>query len=212
MFYPCSIFVDINEMVEKLDRRVQRTRQLLSQALIELILEKGYEAVRIQDIADRANLRAATLYLHYRNKEALLLSTLEGMFDTLVEKLQALPQDDTAETIHQEIKAVFEHVQENKDLYRVIMGGQGSMAIRTRIRDYIAVQAVQRIQRRLQQEGISESDLPLSVDFASKYVAGSLLALITQWLEDDAGYSAEYLGEISDRLILRGIAGLLEAP
>lgn len=197
-------------MIEKLDRRVQRTRQLLSQALIELILEKGYEAVRIQDIADRANLRAATLYLHYRNKEDLLLHTLETMFDNLVEKLQALPQDDTAETIHQEIKAVFQHVQENKDLYRVIMGGQGSMVIRMRIRDYIAVQAAQRVRTRLEQNGLPESILPLSVDFVSKYIAGSLLALITQWLEDDAGYSADYLGEISDRLVLRGIMGLLE--
>lgn len=197
-------------MIEKLDRRVQRTRQLLSQALIELILEKGYEAVRIQDIADRANLRAATLYLHYRNKEDLLLHTLETMFDKLVEKLQALPQDDTAETIHQEIKAVFQHVQENKDLYQVIMGGQGSTEIRIRIRDYIAVQASQRIHRRLKQNGLSESILPLSVDFVSKFVAGSLLALITQWLEDDAGYSADYLGDISDRLVLRGIMGLLE--
>jgi len=201
---------DTSEMTEKLDRRVQRTRQLLSQALIELILEKGYEAVRIQDIADRANLRAATLYLHYRNKEDLLLHTLETMFDNLVEKLQALPQDDTAETIHQEIKAVFQHVQENKNLYRVIMGGQGSMAIRTRIRDYIAVQAAHRIRRRLAQEGASESVFPLSVEFLAKYIAGSLLALINQWLEDDAGYSAEYLGEISDRLVLRGILGLLE--
>jgi AcrR family transcriptional regulator len=198
-------------MIGKLDRRVQRTRQLLSQALIELILEKGYEAVRIQDIADRANLRAATLYLHYRNKEDLLLSTLEGMFDALVEKLQALPQDDTAETIHEEIRAVFQHVQENKDLYRVIMNGQGSMTIRIRIRDYIAVQAAQRIRRRLEQDGLQENVLPLSVDFVARYVAGSLLALITQWLEDDAGYSADYLGEISDRLVLRGIVGLLEA-
>jgi AcrR family transcriptional regulator len=197
-------------MIEKLDRRVQRTRQLLSQALIELILEKGYEAVRIQDIADRANLRAATLYLHYRNKEDLLLHTLETMFDNLVEKLQALPQDDTAETIHQEIKAVFQHVQENKDLYKVIMDGQGSMLIRMRIRDYIAVQAAQRIRKRLEQNSLPESVLPLSVDFVSRYTAGALLALITQWLEDDGGYSADYLGEISDRLVLRGIVGLLE--
>lgn len=197
-------------MTEKLDRRVQRTRRLLSQALIELILEKGYEAVRIQDIADRANLRAATLYLHYRNKEDLLVHTLESMFDNLVEKLQALPQDDSAETIHHEIKAVFQHVQENKDLYRVIMGGQGSTEIKLRIRDYIAVQAAQRIRKRLEQDNLSESIFPLSVDFVSKYVAGSLLALITQWLEDDAGYSADYLGEISDRLVLRGIMGLVE--
>ena len=196
-------------MANKLDRRVQRTRKALSQALIELILEKGYDAVRVQDIADRANLRAATLYLHYQNKEDLLLSTLETMIDDLVETLEALQQDDVSETVHQEFKAVFQHVRENKDLYRVIMGGQGSMTIRMRIRDYIATQSAKRIQKRLEQLGASEDDSPLSIDFVSKYVGGSLLALITQWLEDDGGYSAETMGEISERLIIRGVQSLL---
>ncbi|MBN1430798.1 MAG: TetR/AcrR family transcriptional regulator [Anaerolineae bacterium] len=194
----------------KLDRRVQRTRRALSKALIELILEKGYDAVRIQDIAERANLRAATLYLHYRNKEDLLLNTLETMFDDLVETLQSLQQDDVGETVHQEFKLVFRHVQDNKDLYRVIMGGQGSTAVRTRIRDYIAAQSAHRIRKRLEQLGASESSFPLSVDFVSTYVGGSLLALITQWLEDDGGHSAAMMGKISERLILRGIQSLLE--
>jgi AcrR family transcriptional regulator len=196
-------------VMNKLDRRVKRTRQALSRALIALILEKGYEAVRIQDIAERANLRAATLYLHYRNKEDLLLSTLETMFDDLVEKLEALRQDNLGETIHQEFVAIFEHVQENKDLYRVIMGGQGSGAVRTRIRDYIAAQSAHRIRLRLEQVGILETSSPVIVDFAAKYVGGALLALITQWIEDDGGYSAAVMGEMSERLILRGVLDLL---
>ena len=191
-------------MANKLDRRVQRTRRALSKALIELVLEMGYDAVRVQDIAERANLRAATLYLHYRNKEDLLLNTLETMFDDLVETLQALQRDDIGETIHQEFKAV-------RDLYRVVMGGQGSTAIRTRIRDYIAAQSSHRISRRLEQLGAAENDFPLSVDFVATYVGGSLLALITQWLEDDRGYSAEMMGEISEMLIIRGVQSLLDS-
>jgi AcrR family transcriptional regulator len=197
-------------IINKLDRRVKRTRQALSRALIALILEKGYEAVRVQDIAERANLRAATLYLHYRNKEDLLLSTLETMFDDLVEKLESSKQDNLGEAIQQEFKEVFQHVQENKDLYRVIMDGQGSGVVRTRIRDYIAAQSTYRIRKRLEQIGLPESAFPVSVDFASKYVGGSLLALITQWLEDDGGYSAAMMGEISERLIIRGVLDLLD--
>ncbi|MBN1313384.1 MAG: TetR/AcrR family transcriptional regulator [Anaerolineae bacterium] len=196
-------------MTARLDRRVQRTRKALSQALIELILEKGYDAVRVQDIAERANLRAATLYLHYRNKEDLLLNTLEDMFDDLVGTLGALQEEDVGKTVHQEFKAVFQHVRENKDLYRVITGGQGNKTVKTRIRDYIAAQSALRIQRRLEQLGVPESTFSLSVDFVSKYVGGALLALITQWLEDDGGHSADTMGEISELLIIRGVQGLL---
>ncbi|MEP7189354.1 MAG: helix-turn-helix domain-containing protein [Roseiflexaceae bacterium] len=56
------------------DRRVQRTRKLLQDALTTLIVEKGYEAVTVQDIIDRVNVGRSTFYDHFLNKQALLLS------------------------------------------------------------------------------------------------------------------------------------------
>ena len=59
------------------DRRVQRTHQLLRGALVALIQEKGFEALTVQDIIDRANVGRATFYAHFDNKEDLLVSGLE---------------------------------------------------------------------------------------------------------------------------------------
>ena len=56
------------------DRRVLRTQQLLQTALISLIQEKGFEALSVQDIIDRANVGRATFYAHFDNKEDLLVS------------------------------------------------------------------------------------------------------------------------------------------
>ena len=58
----------------KTDRRVQRTRELLQKTLIELITERGYDAITIQDIVDRANIGRTTFYLHYNSKDELLMS------------------------------------------------------------------------------------------------------------------------------------------
>ena len=77
----------------QMDRRIQRTRQLLHEALIELIQEKGYEAVTVQDILDRANLGRSTFYLHYRDKEELLLSGFERLRDEFeAHQLAATPK------------------------------------------------------------------------------------------------------------------------
>ena len=57
----------------KNDRRVERT-QLLLAALVSLIEEKGFEALTVQDIIDRANLGRATFYAHFDNKEDLFVS------------------------------------------------------------------------------------------------------------------------------------------
>lgn len=51
---------------KQLDRRVRRTRRALQDSLTSLILEKGYDAVTVEDITDRADLGRTTFYLHYK--------------------------------------------------------------------------------------------------------------------------------------------------
>src|SRR5258708_26087779 len=58
----------------KTDKRVERTRKLLQTALIDLIGERGYDAITIQDMVDRANVGRTTFYLHYTSKDDLFMS------------------------------------------------------------------------------------------------------------------------------------------
>jgi AcrR family transcriptional regulator len=67
----------------KIDRRKARTRQLLRDALMALIVEKGYEAISIQDIVDRANVARPTFYLHFKDKEELLFTSLVEIYEEL---------------------------------------------------------------------------------------------------------------------------------
>lgn len=60
----------------KTDRRVQRTRELLQKSLIDLIGERGYDAITIQDIVDRANVARTIFYVHYSSKDDLFLGCL----------------------------------------------------------------------------------------------------------------------------------------
>src|SRR5215475_3738876 len=75
----CSGFEESPVKKKKEDRRVQRTQQLLRVALIELIIEKGYEEVTVQDIIDRANVGRSTFYSHFMDKQQLLLSGFEQL-------------------------------------------------------------------------------------------------------------------------------------
>jgi Bacterial regulatory proteins, tetR family len=58
------------------DRRVRRTRKLLHDAFLALVIEKRYEKTTIQDILDRADVGRSTFYVHFRDKEALLMAML----------------------------------------------------------------------------------------------------------------------------------------
>src|SRR5438552_11771223 len=70
------ILFNINLMRERTnspDRRVTKTVASLRLALTELILEKHYDAITVQDIIDRANVGRSTFYTHFRDKEDLLI-------------------------------------------------------------------------------------------------------------------------------------------
>ena len=69
------------EQVEKkVDPRIKRTRQLLQQALIELMAEKSFQAITVQDIAERATVNRVTFYAHFEDKYALLEYAMREMF------------------------------------------------------------------------------------------------------------------------------------
>src|SRR5437868_4937351 len=106
-------------MEVKVDRRKQRTRRMLREALISVILEKGYDAVTIQDITERADLRRATFYLHYKDKDELLMTVLQETFDELVEQIGPFMHGDilAGKTQVEPFRMTFRHVADNADLY-----------------------------------------------------------------------------------------------
>ena len=76
---------------KKLDPRVKRTRQLLQKALMELMAEKSFQDITVQDIAERATVNRVTFYAHFEDKYALLEYTIREM---IKQRLHSeVPQD-----------------------------------------------------------------------------------------------------------------------
>lgn len=70
------------------DPRVRRTRQLLQHAFMELLQQRSFESITVQDIAERATVNRATFYAHFEDKHALLDSLIHEQFRrTLEQKL-----------------------------------------------------------------------------------------------------------------------------
>ena len=67
----------------KVDRRILKTQESLKKAVIELMTEKNFDDITIQDIADRANVNRGTIYLHYQDKFDLLDKLIETHINEL---------------------------------------------------------------------------------------------------------------------------------
>ena len=179
----------------RLDRRVQRTRQLLQDALIALILEKGYDDVLIQDITDRANLSRATFYLHFEDKEDLLMYALRSIFDGLAEQLGPLSQDDLTWNGAPPSLLAFQHAGENRDLYRVMLKARSAGIIAEHLREYLA----QRIRQQIEYV-VPIDRLSVPFEVLCQHMASSLFGLLVWWLENDTPYTAEQMAQMYHRL------------
>lgn len=194
--------------VEKRDRRIPRTRQLLRDALVSLILERGYEAVTVQDITERANLNRATFYLHYRDKDDLLLQSGEEALNDLVTHLGPIDiQNMELTTPPIPLLMAFQHVATHADFYRVVLGAKGIGSFMTELHALITRVTQERLEhlQHLYPDALSV----IENVFIANYVAGALVGVIAWWLENDMPHAPEYMADRFAWLSITGCYSLL---
>jgi AcrR family transcriptional regulator len=192
-------------MVEerKVDRRIQRTRTLLRDALMRLIIRRGYDEITIQDIADEANVARTTFYLHFNDKDDLLFSTMRDVY----EELYARVGDDAVTTMFGEDEEDchaedFLHVAEFADFYRIMLSERGSAAFLARVRQYLAESIMSKTFAQMMPEG-QEPRIPLEI--MAYAVAGAQIGVIKWWLEKGMMHSPKRMAFYLEQFIKHGL-------
>lgn len=178
----------IEKYARKVDRRILRTRRALREALISLIQEKGYSSVTVEEITQRAGLGRATFYLHYRDKEDLLLEQLSLLARNRVQLMAEIPLsgwDINSNPPYPPLLLLFQNAAENAQLFRVVLNGEGSTHITERLRDIIR-SAITTVLQNQEGGGSLSLSAQTPVDFLASYLAGALVGSIAWWLEQDS--------------------------
>lgn len=186
----------------KTDRRIQRTKHLLREALIALILKKGYASITVQDILDQANMGRSTFYAHYRDKEDLLLSG----FETLLNAFEKVYTQVVDHTISPDISAkevtlfLFQHANENRPLFKAMIGKQGGEVIQRAAQKYLAQMTKKYLATHYQDQ---PGRCPL--DLLVHYIVSSYLAMLTWWLDQNAAFSPAEMNALFWNLVEPGL-------
>lgn len=202
-------------MARQLDRRVQRTRKLLRESLMSLILEETYDEISIQNITDKANLGRATFYLHFKDKDELLLEVMDQLLEDILEQVPELSEAQWQLEDTKAIVNLFDFAAEHYDLYRILIISSGGITASRQLRKTIATRIKVSVQGEIDRLG-TEPRLP--ADFIANHLAGSLLSTIYWWLDNDLPYSPEEMAAMFqkvnqfDRVHLLGIDRLNGTP
>jgi AcrR family transcriptional regulator len=163
----------------KEDRRKLRTKRLLREALMALMLEKDYTDITLQDITDRADVSRTTFYLHYQTKDELLYKSMEDLYNEMFHTVKSATREEVlkGELDWATDSTDFKHVADNAGFYRVVLGEKGVPSFIVHARQYLAEMLKEMIEGLAPKEGAR-----LPNDFMAYFLAGAEIGVLTWWL------------------------------
>lgn len=175
------------------DRRVQRTRNALRAAMISLLQERSWDDINIQLLCERADIGRSTFYLHYQNKEELLVSSFNDLRTML--RAQAAQKHADSDSFRF-VSGLIEHVYEQRTIFRAVIGRGSGHVVQKRFREML-------------NQLVEEENL-LPVDgwkrvAGARYIAGALIGLLSWWIDTNTECSAEEIETLFYQLTLPGI-------
>ena len=182
----------------KPDVRVRRTHERLGSALVALIQEKSIDDVTVQEVLDRASVGRSTFYLHFRDKNDLLLSQLEKFLETMSTAL-SVRKEKSHRVVP--VEEMFAHIGGQNKIYR-------ALADSGRLNDFFDLAQgyfARGIEQRLVESG-RLAKLPQRELGARAYaLAGSLLSLLRWWLDRGGKESPQAMDELFHRMVWSGL-------
>lgn len=199
----------------KMDRRVQRTLQSLRTALLELIKEKNYDEISIEEITERANVGRTTFYLHYKDKEDLLMEEFSTLMYERAQVLSEIPfsvwvpisEEDLQKNMAlQPLLLVFEHIYNNSELYKLLLKSTNSSKIVERIRQVSTDAIVKFAETKMATDPIPLlSEVP--IEFFAAFFSGALISVVSWWIREDMRHSPKEVTNMFRNLFFSGTTG-----
>jgi AcrR family transcriptional regulator len=186
------------------DRRVVRSRSSLAKALIELLVEMGYENVTVQHIIDRAGVGRSTFYSHYRDKEDLLRASIKNLRDALERHwLSSLDAQSIQKGKLGFALPFLNHVDGKRDIWDAIVGCESGQIVDRHFRRMLAD---------LTRLDLGSDPNRPSEEIRVQFVVGALMSIVSWWLDFDAALAPAEVNRLFLELALPGLSVSLAGP
>jgi AcrR family transcriptional regulator len=188
---------------EKIDPRVVRTRKLLTDAFLSVQMEKSFDDITIQDIADRATVNRATFYAHFQDKYALLDSIIHDGFEVTLRYRLDAPIEGTHAHLRQLFLAVTDHLtavqtqcQRSYGMFASLVEAQIKAQVREHVQSWLAAEPTMRAVPKQRRE------------LAATLISWSIYGAALEWQHQARLQSAETFAEQALPLIAATITVL----
>jgi AcrR family transcriptional regulator len=184
---------------KKTDARVRRTRDALGDALVALMQEKPFDTITVQDVLDRANVSRSTFYMHYSDKDDLLMSDADEFFEAISMALSA--HGDKSDRVFP-VQEFFTHLSDVQPFFKALVKSGRYQENMELARSHFA----RGIERRLSELPRGKSIPPNQLPAIAFTHAGALLSLLAWWLDRGMRESPAEMDELFHRMVWNGLS------
>ncbi|MEV5027453.1 TetR/AcrR family transcriptional regulator [Paenibacillus sp. LPE1-1-1.1] len=181
--------------MSKVDRRILKTQEALKKAVIELMSEKNFDDITIQDISDRANVSRGTIYLHYLDKYDLLDKLMEEHINNMSNFCESATEMDFIEsTVH-----CMEYFESNYLFFSTMLASEGAKYFRSQFLKF-------NIEEFRKDVDITKGkNYGRNEDVIVQFVANAYVGSVEWWLKNGMPYPprvmAEQVGDLLERIV-----------
>jgi len=163
------------------DRRQRKSRAALVGAMVTLVGCKPFAEITIEDVAAEADVARATFYAHFKDKASLLQAATSALAGELTEAVDAQgPRSGTY--TGGAVLAIFQHAEQHRNLYRLILSGEGGAPCRSHLVDALE-QVTTKVFSRMAAASGRASPVPIQLTVFG--IVGAMVLTLEHWLRGD---------------------------
>lgn len=188
--------------IERVDRRVKKTKRQLREALTTLLLTKKFSDITVREISELADVNRGTFYTHYRDTADLLTQIEESFLERLTEIDVTVKRQDWERATYAYLEAVLGLCYENADIYRALVCNNSDPEFEERL---VVTLRNQYLRRFLEHVCRTEERIQ---EMYCVYIVDGMLAIVSMWVNTGLKETPLEMAKIGGDFIMRGVKGL----
>jgi AcrR family transcriptional regulator len=188
------------------DRRTQKTRKALHEALFVLLHERDFDSIAVKEILHRANVGRSTFYSHFRDKEQLLISGIQDMLRSARPAAPLLTRS-YAQMLWFSLP-IFEHVDQLRRAGQTQISTRGRATLHDRLQQILADLIAEDVRRNLERRPKSAAQIPPEI--VVQHVASTFIGVLNWWLQTGSPLRSKEINGLFRSLILPTLSAIFE--
>ena len=152
----------------KEDRRVQKTKAAITQALLELLEKKSFSQITTNEIAELANVNRGTIYFHYEDKYALLNVIMDQKLEQLKGVCERITLEASPEELRRYFDAVYSFFADDRRFFALMLGNGATGQFREKFKALMLSEM---------QRDVMQSSAVYDQEFAEQFKVNALVGI-----------------------------------